>query len=486
MAIDNKITNKEIAIANNEATLLGLFLRDHNAFLETAEIIKPEMFYYKENQTLYNAISNVHAMSKDFDISIFIDYLTKNKLEDKITIKKFGYDPLEYISWLVQNAGYYSELDRYIKILVDRFKSDQLKKLLLTNIDIIENKPFDAGELLSKLQLDLLNIDISEVNSTYEKIGNKADEVIRNIISNERSDTSLGLTFGFKPLDDLLLGANPGDLIILAARPSMGKTAFALNIAANVADNNKTVLFFSLEMSNAQLVQRMIAITSMIGISKLRRNALDVGEWKEIHWTKDRMAKWEMYLNDKPTLTLTDLTTLSRRFARTKKVDLVVVDYLQLISDSSRSNVENRQLEVSKISRALKQLARELECPVLSLSQLSRNVEKREDKTPILSDLRESGTIEQDADIVIFLHRKDYYNRKKQGGQFENDENTGHLDDDSIAQDSITDVIVAKNRHGAVGVVQLLFRSHENRFYYEGKKTSFDPANRLNVPKKGE
>lgn len=194
-----------------------------------------------------------------------------------------------------------------------------------------------------------------------------------------------------------------------------------------------------------------------------------------------------MYLNDKPTLTLTDLTTLSRRFARNKKVDLVVVDYLQLISDSSRSNIENRQLEVSKISRALKQLARELECPVLSLSQLSRNVEKREDKTPILSDLRESGTIEQDADIVIFLHRKDYYTRKKQSGQIENDENTSNLpDDSSMGQDSITDVIVAKNRHGAVGVVQLLFRAHENRFYYEGKKSSFNYTNRLNVPKKGE
>ena len=201
----------------------------------------------------------------------------------------------------------------------------------------------------------------------------------------------------------------------------------------------------------------------------MRKNEISTENAKNLAWTVSEMKQWKMYLNDKPTSTISDITTIAKRFARNNKVDLVVVDYLQLMSDSSKASMENRQLEVSKISRSLKQLARELECPVLALSQLSRNVEKREDKTPILSDLRESGTIEQDADMVIFLHRKDYYNKHNI-----NDDNdkVEAIDKSEIVNgsSSLTNVIVAKNRHGAIGIVQLLFQPECNRFIYEKKR----------------
>ncbi|WP_412031271.1 replicative DNA helicase [Metamycoplasma buccale] len=451
--MDNKDLN--LAIANNEATLLGLLLREPKSFFDISEIIKPKMFHFIENQILYNTISEVNLKSKNFDIANLLDYLVKQKLINKIG--RFNLNGAEYLQWLIKNAGYYSELQTYTKNLIDQYKTDQLMMLFKTNLANIENKAYDVNELINKIQFDLININVSEINSSYESLGNKVNEVINDILKDKTTDTSIGLNLGFEPLDNLLSGANQGDLIIIASRPAMGKTAFALNIASNVAQNDKNVLFFSLEMSSSQLVQRIIAIESMVELYKLRKNLISTDEWKEIHWTRQAMSEWPLYLADKPSLTLSDLLTLSKRFAQTKKVDLIVIDYLQLIADSNRANNENRQIEISKISRALKQLARELKCPIIALSQLSRNVEKREDKTPILSDLRESGSIEQDADIVIFLHRKDYYNKKKE--YTEESENN-----------SLTNVIVAKNRHGAVGLVRLLFKPQINRFFYE--KTS--------------
>lgn len=471
MALNNE---QETIIANNEVSLLGLLLRNPDTYIEIAEIIKPEMFHFKQNQILYQAIGEIHNNYVKFDIANLLDYIEKSKLSSNITF--FGKKAVEYIEFLVQNGGYKEDLDKYAKKIIDQYKLEKILNLLSRTEQIIKNQTFDVGDLISKLQLELINIDVSEINSSYTKLSEEVEKIVLNLNDDDKNDVSIGLEFGYKQLDDLLLGANPGDLIILAARPSVGKTAFALNIANRVAKQKKTVLFFSLEMSNSQLVQRMIAIDSMIHISKLRAKALTKEDWKEIYWTKQEMNKWNLFLNDKPTLTIADINTLAKRFARNTPVDLVIVDYLQLIGDSSKSGSENRQLEVSKISRSLKQLARELKCPVLSLSQLSRNVEKREDKTPILSDLRESGTIEQDADIVIFLHRKDYYQKKKMRNESQSEEDTSaDLTTNysaSGSEYSNTNVIVAKNRHGATGVVQLAFGPANNRFYYLDDKNA--------------
>ncbi|ENY53694.1 Replicative DNA helicase [Metamycoplasma alkalescens 14918] len=460
------LTSKEIAIANNEASLLGLLLISPEAYLKVAAIIRPEMFHFPSHQILYNAIAEVNNNSNQFDISNLVVYLEENKQFEKIA--GFGMAPAEYIGFISENAGFISEIEIYAKNIIDQYKIDRLDELVKEVEDTIKNKVFNISDLLSHIQLSLINIDISEINSTYEKIGDSANLILQQILKKQEDDISVGLKLGFPELDETLLGLNKGDLMILAARPAMGKTAFALNIATNVAKRGKTVLFFSLEMSNPQLVQRMISIDSSIPISKLKIKNLEIEDQRNLIHTVEDMSTWNIFINDKATLTISDILTLSKRFARNTKVDLVIIDYLQLISDSSKSSLSNRQLEIAKISRSLKQLGRELECPIIALSQLNRNVEKREDKTPLISDLRESGAIEQDADRVVFLHRDDYYKNKKNTN---NSETTFSSKINYIQpQASLTNVIVAKNRHGATKTIQLLFVPDYNRFIYQLKK----------------
>ncbi|TPR54272.1 replicative DNA helicase [Metamycoplasma neophronis] len=484
----NELDTKEFAILNNETSLLGLIINDTVSYLNVSEIIRPEMFHFAPNGILYGAIQAVRNGSENFDISNLINYLTKEKLIEKI--KLLGMEGYEYISKLMANAGFASELETYKKNLIDQYKTDRLNALLKAVEQTVENKKFDINNLINELQIQLINLDISEVNAMWETIGDSSKTILNNIINKEKTDTGIGLKFGFPQLDDLTLGVNPGDLVILAARPAMGKTAFALNIANNVAKKGKTVLFFSLEMSTPQLSQRMVAIDSIVPMSAIRKNEISQDQLKQLYWTVDRMKDWPMYLIDKASLTISDIITLSKRFHNNKRVDLIIVDYLQLIADSGKSNQENRQLEVAKISRSLKQLARELGCPVLSLSQLSRNVEKREDKIPIISDLRESGNIEQDADKIIFLHRKDYYNKVKPlGGTDDYDENKFFNDNSNTTKfnnSSLTDVIVAKNRQGGTGVVKLLFNPECNRFIYDAEAVRKQEKQKLYVPKKGE
>ncbi|MBN0970990.1 replicative DNA helicase [Mycoplasma phocoeninasale] len=468
------LNEKEISIANNEASLLGLLMREGECYLEVGDILRPHMFHFPGNQILYEAISDVHNSSKSFDATILINHLVSKKLIDKIGVQ--NYKGVNYITFITENAGYSSEIDTYVKNILDQFKRDSLNKLLEKTKDLIEKQPDEVNKIISNLQLDLIDIDISQINSDYQRIGDVAKKIVHDIYSNINNETGVGLSLGFKELDELLLGVNPGDLIILAARPAMGKTAFALNIANTVAKAGKTVLFFSLEMSNMQLVQRMLAIESLIPISLLKKNMLTNDERNCLNWAISDIEKWNIHLSNDESLTISDIITLSRRFAaNNKKIDLLIVDYLQLITDSSLRGSENRQNEVSKISRGLKKLARELNCPILSLAQLSRSVERREDKTPILSDLRESGSIENDADAVLFLHRPDYYNKQKNvnesanGNSFDNERPFQNL--------SKTNVIVAKNRHGGTGVVELAFIPEYNKFADESTRENSQPLN---------
>ncbi|KDE43461.1 DNA helicase [Metamycoplasma hyosynoviae] len=464
---------REEVIANIETSLLGVLIRYPTAYQEIAEVLKSEMFHFKANQKLYETIAEVQLSSEEFDITILLDYINKNKLSSEISF--VGMAPIDYLPWLAKNAGYYAELNNYVKKIIDQYKVDKVLNLIESTKTTIQNKPFEIKDLINDLQLQLINIDVSEINTTYTTLYNEANEVVNKIMAQDDATDDVGLKFGYRELDNILLGANPGDLIILAARPSMGKTAFALNIASNVVKESNSkgdrvgnnVLFFSLEMSTNQLVTRILSIQSAIPIFRLRTKTLSKKDWSELRWVKDSMEHQKLYFNDKSSLTISDISTLAKRFAQNNRVDLVIIDYLQLIGTSSKAYNENRQLEVSKISRSLKQLARELKCPVLALSQLSRNVEKREDKMPILSDLRESGTIEQDADIVMFLHRKDYYQHKKSASMTDDskgDDIEGKQANDDI---SLTNVIVAKNRHGATGQIVLAFESKTNKFYYE-------------------
>ncbi|WP_456013464.1 replicative DNA helicase [Mycoplasma sp. 527] len=446
---------RETAIANNEASLLGLILSEPETYLKIAVLIRPEMFHFKSHQILYSAIVEVHNSTEHFDLSNLLVYLEQKKQFD--LVGSFYMNTPEYIGYLVQNAGFLSEIEIYVKNIIDQYKIDKLNELIVDIKNTIDNKTFNVSDLLSHIQLSLINIDISEINSSFEKIGDVANNIMQQILRKEDSDIGIGLQLGFPELDECLLGLNSGDLTIIGARPAMGKTAFALNIANNVAKQGKNVLFFSLEMSNPQLVQRMISIDSTVPIYKLKTKELSIDDQRNLSHTVENMFEWNIVLNDLATLNISDIITLSKRYSRNAKVDLVIIDYLQLIGDNSKRSQENRQLEVAKISRSLKQLGRELACPIIALSQLSRSVEKREDKTPIISDLRESGGIEQDADRVIFLHRDDYYRNKK------NDQNANNEQKEMF---STTNVIVAKNRHGSTKTIQLGFYPDFNKFVY--------------------
>ncbi|MCV3733879.1 replicative DNA helicase [Mycoplasma enhydrae] len=481
----SNLNDNEIRIANNEVALLGLLLTDptQEAYLSISEQIRPEMFHFKSNQILYSAISSVINSSINFDLTNLWNYLDKNKLTDDISA--FGMRAVEYIPYLTKNPGFISELKKYTENIIKQYKTDRLYDLLISSKDTIENKKFDISDLISKLQVNLLNIDISEIHSSYDKVYDTAQSILNRILKHDNNDEiGVGLSLGFPELDDLLLGINKGDLIIIGARPAMGKTAFALNIVNNIARNNKTVLFFSLEMSNAQLVQRMMATESFVPIRQLKSKNINIEEQRALMQTVELMRSWKVFLNERSTSTISDIITSCKRFANNNQVDLIVIDYLQLISgSSSNKQQESRQLEIATISRSLKQLARDINCPIIALSQLSRNLEKREDKTPIMSDLRESGGIEQDADRVIFLHRPEVYKNRQ---NINNESKTENGQKSEIKQEaSVANIIVGKNRHGATGVVQLVFYPEINRFVYEHRPQDFR-SSITNTPKQKE
>ncbi|MBN0919101.1 replicative DNA helicase [[Mycoplasma] gypis] len=456
--------NEIKSIIANEIPLMGILIDDPNLYNEIADSLTEDIFYFEANQIIFRAIEELSQMHTKMDTAFLIDYLVKKKIVDKLhVLNKSG---LEYLYFLLESHGFSSEIHSYLAVLIDFAKKKRLMKVISeTSLDMQSSK--DISSIISELQIKLINIDISDTKTQYETAKDVAQEALKTIHQRQGNQIQAGLSFGYETLDQLTLGYNPGDLIILAARPSMGKTAFALNVAANVARNKKTVLFFSLEMTNKQVLERVIGFESKVKLSKIKSGAIEPHEWEELNIAVDGISNWEMFLNDKSSLNISDLLVLCRRFAQNHKVDLVIIDYLQLISDSKTSS-DNRQLEISKISRSLKQLARELGCPVLALSQLSRRVEMREDKQPMLSDLRESGAIEQDADSVLFLYRPDYYAKKvdtsEGGGDYNPAPVQNFASNTPNFEISKTHVIVAKNRNGATGSVELLFLRDINAF----------------------
>ena len=303
----------------------------------------------------------------------------------------------------------------------------------------------DVTELLSEAERRILDIS-NRKHTGFIPIKDALMEVFERIeyLHSNRGGTT-GMPSGFIDLDKMTSGFQKSDLIIVAARPSVGKTAFALNIAQNVGVRAKeTVAIFSLEMSAAQLVQRMICAEANVDAGRMRTGYLEPEDWEKVTMAISAMAEAPIFIDDSATLTVADIRAKCRRLKKEHGLGLVVIDYLQLIQGRGRG-AENRQQEVSEISRTLKQIARELEVPVIALSQLSRSVEQRQDKRPMMSDLRESGSIEQDADIVAFLYRDDYYNQ------------------DSDRQ-NIIEIIIAKQRNGPVGTVELAFLKNFNKF----------------------
>ncbi|MDY0277692.1 MAG: replicative DNA helicase [Acholeplasma sp.] len=413
-----------------EQSVLGAIFLDPKKVVNVIDKLRIEDFFDLKHQLIYEAILNVH------EEDLKIDYTSvMAKLEQAKNLGKSG--GLEYLLEISDFVPSTSHLDSHIDLVLD---GSLKRQVINTSSEILEKGYLDdieANDYITIAEEKIFAISQKRKTSEFVHIGSVVEEVQQKIEANKNKSGGItGLKTGFIHLDQLTSGLQPEELIILAARPSMGKSAFALNLALNVAKRNKAskawVAVFSLEMSNDQLASRMLSVEADIEGNRIKSGYLDSKDWANLTVGKMSLENLNIVFDDSSSVSVSDIRAKCRKLSQEGKLDFVVIDYLQLIKGDLKSG--NRQEEVARISRSLKQMARELKVPVLALSQLSRAVETRDDKKPVLADLRESGSIEQDADIVLFLFRQDYYERDQE-------KKTGDVD-----------ISVAKNRQGQSGI----------------------------------
>ena len=422
-----------------EQAVIGSMLTDQDAVSSAIETLKPEDFYREDNKIIYEAILNIYNRAEPIDIiTLKAELSSMNKLE--------AVGGLEYIAVLPDKVPTTANVDRYIKIVEEKA---MLRNLIKTANEIL-NMGYEPTEEPERV-MDLAEKKIFDV---MQKKSQKGYTPIKDVLVesfakleelyNQKQHVT-GVPTQFYDLDDKTAGLHGSELILVAARPAMGKTAFALNIATNAALRaNVPVAIFSLEMSKDQLVNRMLCSEAMVDSNKVRTGKLDEEDWTKLAEAIGPLSEAGVYIDDTPGISVMEIRTKCRKLKMEKNIGLVVIDYLQLISGSNKRN-GSREQEISEISRSLKVLAKELNVPVIALSQLSRAVEQRDDHRPMLSDLRESGAIEQDADIVMFLYRDDYYNKES-------------------AEKDIAEVIIAKQRGGSTGTVKLYWMGNYTKF----------------------
>ena len=434
-----------------EKAVLGAIFIDPEAIADASAEVQASDFYKKANQLVFQAMLDLSDREDAIDPLTLQDELTKKNQLDDI-------GGIAYVSELAVATPTAAHIVYYAKIV---HRKALLRRLISASQKIISNAMQDSEDvtdILDEAESEIMNVS-SENNVNgfrgIKDIVNAAIEEINNIP--EDGNLVTGLPTGFVELDKMTTGFHDDEMIIIAARPGVGKTSFALNVAQYVGlHTDKTVAVFSLEMSGEQLVQRMLASEGLINSQHLRTGQLDEEEWRKLIVASGSLANSSIYIDDTPGIKMSEIRAQARRLAKEKgNLGLIVIDYLQLI-EGPRS--ESRQQEVSAISRQLKKLAKELHVPVIALSQLSRSVEQRQDKRPVLSDIRESGSIEQDADIVSFLYRADYYREENEEGSEETQE-VGAEDDNGEVE-----VIIEKNRSGSRGTVKLMFSKPYNRF----------------------
>lgn len=447
--MDNIVSQQVPHDSEAEKAVLGAIFIDPEAIADASAVVAPDDFYERSNRLIYQAMLDLSDQGDAIDPLTLQDQLTKRNQLDEI-------GGIAYVSQLALSTPTAEHVTYYAKIV---HRKALLRRLIAASQNIIANAmdgSDDVTNILDDAESQIMDVssennqggfrDIkSLVNATVEQINNIPDD--GNMIT--------GLPTGFSELDKMTTGFHDGELVIVAARPGVGKTSFALNIAQFVGlHTDKTVAMFSLEMSGEQLVERMLASEGLIDAQHLRTGQLNEEEWRKLIVASGSLANTSIYIDDTPGIKMSEIRAKSRRLAKEKgNLGLIVVDYLQLIEGPKS---ESRQQEVSAISRQLKKLAKELHVPVIALSQLSRSVEQRQDKRPILSDIRESGSIEQDADIVSFLYRKDYYRNENA------DEDDGEVEPE--AANGEVEVIIEKNRSGSRGTVKLMFSKPYNRF----------------------
>src|SRR5690625_1465389 len=422
-----------------EQAVLGAIFLEPEAFSVAAERLVPEDFYRASHQYIFRAMVQLYDRGEPIDLVTTTTLLTNEK-----NIENVG--GVSYLRDLASSVPTAANINYYSKIVEEK---SILRRLIRTATDIITttyDQEDDVVQLLDDAERDILAVSSRSNVSDFKSIKDVLVDVYVNIEQLHENDGEItGIPTGYRDLDRMTSGFQNNDLIIIAARPSVGKTAFALNIAQNVATKtNKNVAIFSLEMGAEQLVQRMLCAEGNIDSQRLRTGKLNQEDWRNLTMAMGSLSNAGIYIDDSPGIRVSDIRSKCRRLKQEHGLDLIIIDYLQLIQGSSHLS-ENRQQEVSEISRSLKGLARELNVPLISLSQLSRGVEQRQDKRPIMSDLRESGSIEQDADIVGFLYRDDYYNEETD-------------------KENIIEIIISKQRNGPTGTVELAFVKQFNKF----------------------
>ena len=452
--MNNDIMTDNLPPQNIEAeqAVLGAIFLNTDALADAMEYVEADDFYRRAHQILFQAMVNLNNDGEAIDVLTVQNYLTTNNQLDDV-------GGVAYIAELATSVPTAANAGYYAKIVEEK---SMLRRLISTATNIItqaNNGDDDVPSLLDSAERQIMDVSERRNRSGFREIKDVLNETLSDIDrSSQQSEDITGLPTGYREFDKMTAGLQPDNLIILAARPAVGKTAFALNIAQNVATSTDTsVAIFSLEMSAESLVNRMLCAEGSINANHLRTGQLDEGEWQNLIVAMGALSNTSIFIDDTPGIKMAEIRAKCRRLAKEKgNLGLVVIDYLQLIEGS---NKESRQQEVSEISRQLKKLAKELSVPILALSQLSRGVEQRQDKRPVLSDIRESGSIEQDADIVAFLYRDDYYERGESKSEEDGD------DQDSLNQDvGEVELIIEKNRAGARGTVKLLFIKSYNKF----------------------
>lgn len=442
---------------NNEAeqSVLGAIIIDPQLMGETQGVLLPESFYRGAHQHIFRAMMHLFEENSEIDVVTLMDQLTSEG-----TLSEAG-GP-QYLAELASNVPTTRNIEYYREIV---YKLAAKRNLIRVADQIAKDgydSELDLDDILSDAERKILELASTRESEGFKDIRDVLGQVYENAEElDQNSGQTPGIPTGYRDLDQMTAGFNRNDLIILAARPSVGKTAFALNIAQKVAthESNYTVGIFSLEMGADQLATRMICSSGNVDSNRLRTGTMTDEDWNRFTVAVGKLSKTKIFIDDTPGIRITDLRSKCRRLKQEHGLDIIVIDYLQLIMGSGSRMSDNRQQEVSEISRTLKAIARELECPVIALSQLSRGVEQRQDKRPMMSDIRESGSIEQDADIVAFLYRDDYYNRED--GEEDDDGGMEPVTNDDNGE---IEVIIAKQRNGPTGTVKLHFMKQYNKF----------------------
>ena len=441
-----------------EEAVLGALMLERDALTSVIELLKPEIFYKDAHQMIFKAIQNLFAKTQPIDI-----LTVTNELKLMGELDTVG-GPF-FITQLTNRIASAANIEFHTRILIQKFIQRELIRVSTETIRDSFEDTTDVFTLLDRAESNLFSISEGSLNRNFSTMQNLVADAIKQIEAARNHDgTFSGVPSGFTELDRFTSGWQKSDLIVIAARPGMGKTAFVLTMARNIAVTfKKPIAFFSLEMSSVQLVTRLISAESQLPADKLKKGNLESYEWEQLNAKIGTLIGAPMYIDDSPSLNIFDFRAKCRRLKQQFDIQLVVIDYIQLMSGIGDKG--NREQEISNISRSLKSLAKELDIPVIALSQLNRSVETRStNKKPVLSDLRESGAIEQDADMVIFIYRPEYYNI---------------TDDEKGSTIGMADLIIAKHRNGPTGEVRLRFIGKYASFA-DLEMVDFEPAAMLN------